>query len=806
MGDQRPETLPTPPAPQNGWKWIREPKPDAQFLKFIEALDDDMLVRQELEAAVRSCRNLDGINLEGRKLANIDLRCARLRNAKMRRIDLSGANMSGADVRAADMKGCNLTGAQCQLAHFPLVNFRGAKFKEAQLAGAWLRFAFLEGANFFMTNLASASLVAAHLSSLDEDIERDDGSIRSKGAATDLTKAIVTRADFRDADLSGCSIAGAAFTRFTPPRRKPAFTKPPAWRIMGMAATKQMMASGYRALAASVADGDDSDEGCSEEGSDDGDDSGGDGNGVEGEARITPDSVLDAELQDFSGSAASMLQLLDEQFEVLLRTHLDPHMAKDGEAIISGALLLKFKHQSGGIASADNLRDSVLKALAPLFDKHLTELLDDVSAKTGGERKFLLQSLKIYLTSFVRNSVDEQIASNAQRVASILNSANGKHTIARLAAAAGNTWREGLTRNQPGSSAKVAPAAEPGEGSQHSPPATSKDKKWRLLKAMMSSRDGLSQVTKDLKAANDAAFELLRIVRKQLETGLPKQVKAATLTSVQRLTTKLGHTKLTLARQAKKLDFVESEMKARLGESARGLMKRYVSGGLRASLVTSAMHRATKYEVSVDGVQGSLDMLGLAYRSTRSELIRHANELRYLDDELAKLKGIPITKDTWHDAGKSWGAVLTLITKLDVEVGQTVLECICADDRVLIAIGVAEQLNKCKGSAPPGVTMLFNDGPSEHIRYNGYRYHRLLMRELARVERVMEVQSRMVGLIGTFLLASLVGGFNVVGQLYHDLITADPDTARNILLAAIGAIALCIVLSICMRRYCCRRI
>ena len=242
MGDQRPETLPTPPAPQNGWKWIREPKPDAQFLKFIEALDDDMLVRQELEAAVRSCRNLDGINLEGRKLANIDLRCARLRNAKMRRIDLSGANMSGADVRAADMKGCNLTGAQCQLAHFPLVNFRGAKFKEAQLAGAWLRFAFLEGANFFMTNLASASLVAAHLSSLDEDIERDDGSIRSKGAATDLTKAIVTRADFRDADLSGCSIAGAAFTRFTPPRRKPAFTKPPAWRIMGMAATKQMMA------------------------------------------------------------------------------------------------------------------------------------------------------------------------------------------------------------------------------------------------------------------------------------------------------------------------------------------------------------------------------------------------------------------------------------------------------------------------------------------------------------------------------------------------------------------------------------
>lgn len=234
-------------------------------------------------------------------------------------------------------------------------------------------------------------------------------------------------------------------------------------------------------------------------------------------------------------------------------------------------------------------------------------------------------------------------------------------------------------------------------------------------------------------------------------------------------------------------------------QKSKELMKRYVGNGLRSSFLSSALNKATKYEVSVYGMKGSLDMLNLAYQSPRSELLKHSSELRYLDEQLTKVKEFALESTTLYVAGKDWVALLSLTSKIEAEAALSVLECIIADTEVIQAIGLTEQLNLCQGLPPPIAVQRFIEGPCEHIRNNGYRYHKVLMRELARVERVMEIQTRIVGLVGTVTLAGLVGTFNVLGRLYYDLIKADVALARDIFLYALGAFVFCVAVAVYLR-------
>ena len=310
------------------------------------------------------------------------------------------------------------------------------------------------------------------------------------------------------------------------------------------------------------------------------------------------------------------------------------------------------------------------------------------------------------------------------------------------------------------------------------------------------------------QAGEKAAAQLLKHVRTALDGGLQKQVKRAIFGRAQELFNKVGSR--SLRSQAKRLDKVEESMAAALkkkckkGEEAtQKLVARFTGGGLRAALLRNALKAATKYEVRVGGVTGSFDMIKLAWTRTKMELVKDENQLSYLKDKLTKLEDMTVTEQTWKDAAETWVAVLGLRSQIQVERGQAVLECMCADEKVLKAIGAAVQMSETNGEVPNDIVTLLSKGPSAHIRNEAYKYHKKIDAELARVRHIREIQVRFVAFIGTAFAAALLASGNVIGRVYNQLMIADGRLAAIVAGAVVVGLLLCCLLvgSVC---YTCR--
>ena len=85
------------------------------------------------------------------------------------------------------------------------------------------------------------------------------------------------------------------------------------------------------------------------------------------------------------------------------------------------------------------------------------------------------------------------------------------------------------------------------------------------------------------------------------------------------------------------------------------------------------------------------------------------------------------------------------------------------------ALGVAAQLRATGGTVPPAVLSMLNDGSGAHSRLNAYRYSRTINKELAVIGRLRELQQRAIALIGSGILALLVGLANHVANLLSSL-------------------------------------
>ena len=48
-------------------------------------------------------------------------------------------------------------------------------------------------------------------------------------------------------------------------------------------------------------------------------------------------------------------------------------------------------------------------------------------------------------------------------------------------------------------------------------------------------------------------------------------------------------------------------------------------------------------------------------------------------------------------------------------------------------------------------------GPTKHLKANWYDYQTALSKEVARIERIKELRTQMVGLIGTAIASGLIG-------------------------------------------------
>ena len=207
-------------------------------------------------------------------------------------------------------------------------------------------------------------------------------------------------------------------------------------------------------------------------------------------------------------------------------------------------------------------------------------------------------------------------------------------------------------------------------------------------------------------------------------------------------------------------------------DKGKALYAKYVpKGSLRSMLIERTLTVASKYQVSVGGVSGSLSMLKQVVRRTRVELTKDENELTYLKERLTIVEEKETNEMSWRDTAESWKALIKLRGQIGAERGQAILECIVNEDKVLEGLGAALQLQEIAGAPPSAVINLLNDGPGAHIRQNAYRYLHQVDQEVAIIRRVRELQVRLVALMGSAFVALMVGLFNLLADIIYAFIS-----------------------------------
>ena len=255
-------------------------------------------------------------------------------------------------------------------------------------------------------------------------------------------------------------------------------------------------------------------------------------------------------------------------------------------------------------------------------------------------------------------------------------------------------------------------------------------------------------------------------------------------------------------RMAGRLDQLErdligksKQLATRFGLVAGKEGKEGKQGGLRSRLLKTTLTAATQYEVSVGGFSGSFGMARLAWTCSRARLTKHENELEYLKEKLKKLEETTTSDQTWRDVSKTWQAILALNKSLEVERGRAVLQCIASDEKLLTALGMAETLYKIKGEVPTDLFMQLNDGPGAHIRTHAYKYNKQISQELVRIQRVKDMQWKVLTLTSSAFVATMIGMANLLSRLYYDLLQSG-DSHLAVLLPA-GSVVLMVVMVLC---------
>merc|ERR1712224_240202 len=124
-----------------------------------------------------------------------------------------------------------------------------------------------------------------------------------------------------------------------------------------------------------------------------------------------------------------------------------------------------------------------------------------------------------------------------------------------------------------------------------------------------------------------------------------------------------------------------------------------------------------------------------------------------------------------------------------------VLNAILADARVGASVSTAKQLSGCdfgEKSLAPYPMMLLNDGAGAHIRHEAYKYRKLIDFELAVICRIKDMQQHGLALIGSGIVATMVGIANFVSKLAFAIAFegAELDTVKIAIFSGLGGIAL----------------
>lgn len=145
-------------------------------------------------------------------------------------------------------------------------------------------------------------------------------------------------------------------------------------------------------------------------------------------------------------------------------------------------------------------------------------------------------------------------------------------------------------------------------------------------------------------------------------------------------------------------------------------------------------------------------------------------------ERLQKIEDEKMSESTWRDVCETWMALLQLRAKIEVERGQSVLDCMLADPKLVAGLGAGIAMLNMQGTVPSDLLTELNQGPGVHIRQNAFRYHKALDRELMRIRRVREIKQNLVTLVGSSFVAVLVGVANFLSRLaYNAVVAGDLD-------------------------------
>ena len=172
--------------------------------------------------------------------------------------------------------------------------------------------------------------------------------------------------------------------------------------------------------------------------------------------------------------------------------------------------------------------------------------------------------------------------------------------------------------------------------------------------------------------------------------------------------------------------------------------------------------RTTEFEA-----RGRWQTLKQVYSLPPVMLTAQENDLTYLLDKLKQAEE-PIAETTWEDTLASWQALMALLPKMKSKRGVAILEAIFSDRQVLKAMGAGKQFTGAKGKVPQEVLQLLKTGLGGHIKAHAFDYHQKVNQERARIARIKQLQARAVGLVGSAIVAGMIGVANFASNILYN--------------------------------------
>ena len=793
--------------------------------------NQSVLLRQATADLQRGERfDLNGVWLQGANLENAQLREANLYGAQLQAANLREADLQEADLRKARLQGADLREAQLQKSNLGKAQLEGADLSEAKLQKATLyetqlKKANLRGAQLTEANLRGAQLMRANLGGAQL---QKASFVRADLTGAILAGANLAGADFTSANLSQAILNGSleSMRSYRPPH-PPAALASDSWRSKVVA--KSTAGAVYKTL---TQDDDDDSDGYSS-GSEDGDvgsevkmapwlaaaenmaaEAAGTLVAVAQPALLVVTSTF-AELEQLCDALAkpvpealvrSILPLLEQQ-PALPAAQLQKAIATRLSGLLKSCVLdvifqavelmqLRSIRVTGAHAmekqvkklqlSADEKAtlDDELHTLTTKLREQQQKQLQKFAVDFPPSRSPLAESVIAPTPAVGKTTTSDQVSVSAPAVIAtgeadtadqVLEEAPGdfndqlaREIIGGLIAMLTDDLKVVLPKLKLQEEAKLTALAQRAA----MPISTA------LMAAIAKGSRTGQRVYKEASTWLPEVRGYMEALKKELcEDGLRKRIAKALIGAASKPLQGVGYgPKQTLALSLKFEQHLDDKLRKlkTMDKAAAKLLRRHLpEGKLRARAFEVMLKTATKYEVRVDGFDaGSFDMLQIAWQQSLVQLNTDENQLLHLGEKLKKLEDKESTAANWREAAEGWISVLELRGQLRVECGQSVLECMVADTKVLEALGAAKALMRIEGDAPPAALVtIIAQGPGAHIRKHGYRYTRRLEKELVLIRRVKEILVRAQFGVATLLVAMWIVIGNYFARVMHDGVT-----------------------------------